>query len=232
MFSKDKKFIAGMFDEISPSYDRLNHLFSGRQDLRWRRIAVARLLRESFSPENIIDLAAGSGDLGIEFMKLNPGRMFSIDISMEMLRLNRMKNPNSKNIFLMAEAENLPFKDDFADLIGIAFGIRNFEKLKSCHREIHRVLKKGGKLLVIEMFRPEKKKIAHRVFDFYFSKIVPKAGNIFSKSDYAYNYLFSSVDTFISVSSYCSLLKDTGFEIEYCKNNFLGIVNSVQAKKI
>jgi len=232
MFSKDKKFISGMFDEISPTYDKLNHLFSANQDKRWRRIAVKKLQKSGFTSKNILDLAAGSGDLGIEFLKLNPDNLFSVDISLEMLKINAVKNPDIRNIQLLAEAERLPFPDNYFDLTGISFGIRNFEHLENCVKEIHRVLKKGGRLMVIEMFKPVKKTIIHSLFDFYFSKMVPKLGNMFSKSNYAYNYLFSSVSTFKSVSEYHSILNVSGFEIEYSKNNFLGIVNTVLAKKI
>ena len=221
-----------MFDEISPTYDKLNHLFSANQDKRWRKMAIRKLQKSSVKPKYILDLAAGSGDLGIEFLKLNPVQLFSVDISLEMLKINAVKNPDKRNILLKAEAERLPFPDNFFDLTGISFGIRNFERLDTCLKEIHRVLNKGGRLIVIEIFRPEKKTIIHNLFDFYFSRLVPMLGNKLSKSSYAYNYLFNSVNTFNSVSEYIALLQETGFEIEYSKNNFLGIVNSVQAKKI
>jgi demethylmenaquinone methyltransferase/2-methoxy-6-polyprenyl-1,4-benzoquinol methylase len=232
MFTKDKKFISGMFDEISPTYDKLNHLFSVNQDKRWRRLAIKQLQKRGFKPKYILDLAAGSGDLGVEFLKLNPEKIFSADISLEMLRINGEKNQDQRNILIKAEAERLPFPDNFFDIAGISFGIRNFEKLEICVKEIHRVLKKGGILLVIEMFRPEKKKIIHSIFDFYFSKLVPRIGNKLSKSTYAYNYLFNSVNTFKSVDEYCGILEASGYKIEYKKNNFLGIVNTVFAKKI
>ncbi len=231
MFTKDKKFISGMFDEISPTYDKLNHLFSANQDKRWRRMAVNNLQKNGVSAKYILDLAAGSGDLGIEFLKMNPDKVFSVDISLEMLKINAVKNHDKRNILLKAEAEKLPFPDNYFDLAGISFGIRNFERLENCVREINRVLKKGGRLMVIEMFRPEKKTIIHGLFDFYFSKLVPKLGNKLSKSRYAYNYLFNSVNTFKSVGEYSTILKKSGFEIEYSKNNFLGIVNTMQSKK-
>ncbi len=232
MYTKDKKFISGMFDEISPTYDKLNHLFSANQDKRWRKTAIRKLQRSGFKPKYILDLAAGSGDLGIEFLKLNPVQLFSADISLEMLKINAVKNPDKRNILIKAEAERLPFPDNFFDLAGISFGIRNFESLGNCLKEIGRVLKSEGRLIVIEMFKPEKKTILHGLFDFYFSRLVPKLGNKLSKSSYAYNYLFNSVNTFKSVSEYKTLLKESGFDIEYSKNNFLGIVNSVQAIKI
>jgi len=232
MYTKDKKFISGMFDEISPTYDKLNHLFSANQDKRWRKTAVKKLQNKGIKPKFILDLAAGSGDLGIEFLKLNPVQLFSTDISLEMLKINAVKNPDKRNILLKAEAERLPFPDNFFDLAGISFGIRNFERLDTCLKEIKRVLKKDGRLLVIEMFRPERKTIIHTLFDFYFSRLVTELGNKLSKSKYAYNYLFNSVNTFKSAAEYKALLHKSGFEVEYSKNNFLGIVNSVQAKKI
>lgn len=232
MFTKDKKFIAEMFDEISPTYDKLNHLFSANQDLRWRRQAVKYLMKQGLKPEYILDLAAGSGDLGVEFLKLNPRKIFSTDLSLKMLNINKEKIQDSRNAQIRAEAEFLPFEDNFFDLCGISFGIRNFENLDGSLIEINRVLKIGGRLLVIEMFRPENRSIFNRMFDYYFSRFMPKVGNRLSKSTYAYNYLLSSVNNFKSVREYCKLLRNTGFESVYIKNNFLGMVNTVIAGKI
>ena len=232
MFTKDKKFISGMFDEISPTYDKLNHLFSANQDLRWRRKAVEYIQKQNTPVSDILDLAAGSGDLGVEFLKLNPEHLFSVDISPKMLEINEKKLNDSRNKIILAEAENLPFEDNCIDVCGIAFGIRNFEKLENCLIEINRVLKKGGMLLVIEMFRPERKKIINRLFNFYFSRLMPVIGNKIAKSNYAYQYLLDSVYSFLSVKEYCSLLRSTGYETTCFKNNFLGMVNTVAAKKI
>jgi demethylmenaquinone methyltransferase/2-methoxy-6-polyprenyl-1,4-benzoquinol methylase len=229
MFSKDKKFISEMFNEISPTYDKLNHLFSAGQDLRWRKQAVEYLKKYYPPPRYILDLAAGTGDLGIEFLKLNPETIFSVDLSQMMLRINKEKLKDNRNVLVKAEAERLPFGDNFFDLCGISFGIRNFERLESCLIEIKRVLKRGGRLLVIEMFRPENRKLIHTFFDFYFSRLVPRLGNRISKSSYAYNYLFNSVNTFESAVEYSSMLKEIGYKIEFRKNNFLGIVNTVIA---
>jgi len=232
MFTKNKKFISGMFDEISPTYDKLNHLFSANQDLRWRRKAVEYIQKQNTPISDILDLAAGSGDLGMEFLKLDPERLFSVDISSKMLKINEKKLNDSRNKIILAEAENLPFEDNCIDICGIAFGIRNFEKPEDCLIEINRVLKKGGLLLVIEMFRPERKKIINRLFNFYFSRLMPVIGNKIAKSNYAYQYLLSSVYSFLSVKEYCSMLRRNGYETIYRKNNFLGMVNTVTAKKI
>jgi demethylmenaquinone methyltransferase/2-methoxy-6-polyprenyl-1,4-benzoquinol methylase len=232
MYTKDKKFISGMFDEISPTYDKLNHLFSARRDLSWRRKAIEQLKNQNTVFNNILDLAAGSGDLGVEFLKLNPQKLFSADISPKMLGINKQKLNDSRNCTILAEAENLPFENDFFDVCGIAFGIRNFERLENCLVEINRVLKNGGKLVIIEMFRPERKKVLNRMFNFYFSRLMPVAGNKLAKSNYAYQYLLSSVYTFISVNEYSSMLYETGFNVNYVKNNFIDVVYTVIAEKI
>ncbi|MGA2668163.1 MAG: ubiquinone/menaquinone biosynthesis methyltransferase [Ignavibacteria bacterium] len=230
--SKDKQFIGRMFDEISPTYDRLNHLFSVMQDKRWRKKAVNYLLRQNINTDHILDLASGSGDLALEMMKLNPKRIYSVDLSYEMLKINKKKINSARNFILQAEAELLPFRDDFFDVTGIAFGVRNFENLEGCVEEIQRVLKKNGRFLTIEMFRDNSESITRKSFDYYFKKIVPKVGNILSNSDYAYDYLFNSVDSFLTVNEYCSMLANKGFKINYTKNNFLGIVNTVIASKV
>ena len=199
-YTKDRKFIGNMFDEISPTYDRLNHLLSGYQDNRWRRSAIKYLGALGGSYSNILDLAAGSGDLGKEFLKLDPEKLYSVDLSFEMLKINQRKLNSDVNMTIRSEAEHLPFSSDYIDLTGIAFGVRNFENLENCIKEIHRVMKQGARFLTIEMFKPEKATIVNRSFRVYFEKILPKLGNKLSGSSYAYNYLFESVDNFMTLS--------------------------------
>ncbi len=231
-YTKDKEFVGKMFDEISPSYDRLNHFLSGYQDNRWRKKAIKILGELQPSYNKILDLASGSGDLGIEFMKLHPQILYSVDISREMLKINDTKLSNDKNITLRAEAEHLPFADGVIDLCGVAFGVRNFQDLEECIREIARVIKPGGIFLTIEMFKPFKDTITNRSFKVYFEKVLPKLGNKLSNSKYAYDYLFESVDNFITVDSYNTLLMQNNFKFIKVKNNFLGIVHSVFAEKL
>lgn len=231
-FEKKKAFIGKLFDEISPTYDKLNHLLSCYQDNRWRRTAVKYLM--SLQPEyaHILDLASGSGDLGTEFIKLNPKRVYSADISIKMLKIGSKKLPENINFPVKAEAEHLPFKSGYFDLCGIGFGVRNFENLENCVIEICRVLKSGGRFVTIEMFKPAKAGFANRSFRFYFEKVMPKIGNTISRSNFAYDYLFESVDNFITVKNYENLLIKYGFKILRSKNNFLSIVNTVFAEKI
>ncbi len=231
-YTKNKQFIGNMFDEISPTYDRLNHLLSGYQDNRWRKGAVRYLASISKNYDNILDLASGSGDLGMEFLDLNPKKIFSGDLSLEMLKIDKSKLPTNINQVVKSEAEHLPFKTGYFDLCGIGFGVRNFEHLSECIMEISRVVKPGGKFVTIEMFKPLKPNIANRSFRLYFEKVLPKIGNRMAKSKYAYSYLFESVDNFINISEYAEILQKCGFKILKTKNNFLGIVYSVFAEKL
>ena len=141
-------------------------------------------------------------------------------------------NNNSCTHFVKADAMYLPFADNYFKLAGISFGIRNFEFLNESIKEIGRVLDLKGKFLTIEMFRNPSQSLLLKAFLFYFNKIVPRIGNLLSHSNYAYNYLFRSVETFLSIDEYVKLLKGNGFRVIYQKNNFMGIVHTVIAEKI
>jgi len=217
-----------MFDEISPKYDFLNHFFTVNSDRRWRRKAVKRLEREAASCDTILDLAAGTGDLAEEFLRLNPQSLYSVDISSKMLQINQKKIRFQKHFLVQANAERLPFNDCFFDIVGIAFGVRNFEHLEDCIKETWRVLKPKGRFVTIEMFASGKQK---GLFSWYFRRVIPKLGNMISGSKYAYNYLLDSVDTFMPVSEYSKLLVRNGFSVDALINNFRGIVYTVFASK-
>ncbi len=229
--SKNAASVAKMFDDISPTYDMLNHFISAGQDIRWRKKAINILRKHSLTYNYILDLAAGSGDLTIQLLKLSPQKIFSADLSIEMLGVLRKKVHDPCNILVQADASSLPFQDNFFDLVGISFGVRNFEFLDKSLKEINRVLKTGGKFLTIEMFKNPSKSFMLKSFSFYFNNFVPRVGNLISRNKFAYDYLFKSVATFMSAEEYQDLLKDNGFNIIHTKNNFLGIVNTIIAAK-
>ncbi|MBK8982391.1 MAG: ubiquinone/menaquinone biosynthesis methyltransferase [Ignavibacteria bacterium] len=226
---KSRKKIEAMFDEIAPSYDRLNHLFTARSDIIWRRKIVSELKKKEIKFSNIVDLASGTGDLTLELLKLDPEKICAIDISKKMLELQRLKISDERLELIQAEASSMPFEDESIDLITIGFGVRNFENLNESFTEIHRVLKPGGYLVIIEMFKAEK--ISSRIFNFYFSKIMPFLGNKLSKSKTAYNYLSDSVQNFLTVPEFTGICIKNGFTLEKSVNNFIGVVNSVYLRK-
>jgi demethylmenaquinone methyltransferase/2-methoxy-6-polyprenyl-1,4-benzoquinol methylase len=241
--SKDTKSIQRMFDVISPRYDLLNHLFTANKDRKWRREAVKYLENQlsSVRPPGeharsetarckyfILDLAAGTGDFAKEFLRLNPQCIYSVDISFEMLKINKGKVDSPNHVLVQANAEKLPFDDGFFDITGVAFGVRNFEHLENCIREVRRVLKPKGRFVTIEMFGDFQQ---NGLFGWYFKKVIPKLGNLISKSKYAYNYLFDSVNSFMGVEEYADLLSRNGFRIDGVVNNFRGIVYTLFAVK-
>ena len=227
---KSKEKIESMFDEIAPSYDRLNHLFTLNIDIRWRKEIIKYIRKNSIPSNSILDLASGTGDLTSELMSLDPVRICAADISEKMLEVQRKKITDKRLELIQADVKELPFENNVFDIVTIGFGVRNFEHLEDSIKEIRRVMKSGGRLIVLEMFRSGGMKTS--VFNLYFGKVMPYFGNKLSGSKYAYSYLFRSVNSFLSVSEFTSLCLKCGFESEYSKNNFLGIVNTVYLKAV
>jgi len=226
--SKDK--IESMFDEIAPSYDKLNHLFTLNIDIRWRKEIIKYIRKNSIPSNSILDLASGTGDLTAELMSLDPVRICAADISEKMLEVQRKKITDKRLELIQADVKDLPFESNTFNIVTIGFGVRNFEHLEDSIKEIRRVIKAGGRLIVLEMFRSEG--IMNSAFNLYFGKVMPYLGNKISGSKYAYSYLFKSVNSFLSVSEFISVCTKCGFESEFTKNNFLGVVNTVYLKAI
>lgn len=222
---KSEKKIESMFDEIAPTYDKLNHLFTLNIDNKWRREIVEYSIEKKYKTRVILDLASGTGDLTMELLKLDPDIIAAADISGKMLEIQSRKISDKRLELIQASADNLPFDNNYFDIITIGFGIRNFEDLSKSLREISRVLKPNGKLIILEMFKS--KSFMTKLFNLYFGKVMPYFGNKISKSKYAYSYLFNSVDTFYTPSDFIEQCRNEGFESEIVKNNFLGIVNTI-----
>lgn len=217
-----------MFDEIAPAYDKLNHLFTLNIDIKWRKEIVKYVLAKNYKSDIVLDLATGTGDLSRELLQLNLSQLFAADISGKMLEIQRKKIKDDRLVLVQSEAQHLPFEDGFFDIVTIGFGVRNFENLEKSLKEIHRVLNVNGKLIVLEMFKAEG--LRTKMFNLYFGKIMPFAGNKISGSN-AYSYLFNSVTTFCSVKEFENLSEKCGFRTEHIRNNLLSIVNTVYLNK-
>lgn len=226
---KSKEKIESMFDEIAPTYDRLNHFFTFNLDRKWRWEIVKYITDKNIAAGQILDVASGTGDLTMELLKLNPVKISSVDLSAKMLKIQQNKIPDKRLELIQSDVSCLPFSDDTFDIVTIGFGVRNFEQLNESLKEIRRVMKTGGKLIVLEMFKTEG--IRTGLFNLYFGKVMPFFGNRISKSKYAYSYLFNSVDKFLSSGEFISVCQRIGFQLEYKKNNFIGIVNTVYLTK-
>ncbi len=208
-----KAQITEMFDTIAPSYDFLNHFLSMGIDILWRKKAIKMLGMKN--PERILDIATGTGDFAIEALKLNPKEVIGLDISPGMLEVGRekMRKKNLQDRIRMdlGESENLPYPDNFAEGITVGFGARNFENLEKGLEEMLRVLKPGGKAVILEPSIPKSFPMKH-LFRFYFHYILPLLGRLLSKDSHAYTYLPESVAAFPEGEAFLQICRKAGFK--------------------
>ena len=220
-----KRQIAEMFDKIAFRYDFLNRFLSGGVDVYWRKRAIAELRQTR--PKYVLDVATGTADVALLLNKyLDPDKIIGIDISEGMLEHGRQKIEKQKlkhKIELRAgDSEAINFPNNTFDAITVAFGVRNFEHLQQGLAEMLRVLKPGGKLVVLEFSKP-RRKIFKSLYNVYMNIIAPQAGRWFSKNKEAYQYLTKSVKAFPDGSEFLHILKQTGYTDTYLKSLSLGI---------
>ncbi|MFN5622222.1 MAG: bifunctional demethylmenaquinone methyltransferase/2-methoxy-6-polyprenyl-1,4-benzoquinol methylase UbiE [Flavobacteriales bacterium] len=214
-----KQQVAEMFNNISHSYDFLNHFFSLGIDVLWRKKAI-RILKKK-NPKLILDVATGTADFAIEAirMKMPDAKVVGVDISAGMLEVGRKKiakrGMGDQIVLQLADSENLPFSDHHFDAFTVAFGVRNFQNLSKGMSEMLRVLKPGGTGIIIEFSRPTKFPIK-QLFTFYFKYIMPGIGKLVSKDSRAYTYLPESVDAFPAGKKFTDLMESLGYKDCQC----------------
>jgi len=215
-----------MFNKIAGKYDFLNHFLSAGIDIKWRKEAIAMLIPDN--PKHILDIATGTGDLAIEALILNPDKVIGVDIAENMLKVGRKKIQNKKlnNLLELKQADvsSLPFKENTFDAVTVAFGVRNFEDLTLGLREMNRVLKPEGKVVILEFSNPKKFPIK-QLYNFYFNGILPAIGKLVSSHDSAYTYLPESVKAFPDGESFKRKLEETGYRSITIKELTLGIAS-------
>ena len=203
-----------MFDGIAPTYDRLNHLMSLNVDKLWRRYALREIVDGSV--QQILDVACGTGDSTISIAKAgNPGsRVTGVDISEGMMALVMQKaareGVHDRIRLKVADGEDLPFGEGSFHRVTCAFGIRNFEHKEQGLKEFYRVLKPGGKAVILELSVPTGR-TARRLYDVYFMHVLPWVGGLISGDKAAYRYLPASVHAFPSPEVFMEMLRDAGF---------------------
>ena len=219
-----KEQVAKMFNSISKKYDFLNHFLSMGIDIIWRKKAIKMLQQDK--PKMILDIATGTGDFAIEALALNPDKIIGVDISEGMLSMGRekirKKKLQDKIELQLGDSEKLLFDDNKFDAVIVSFGVRNFENLEKGLSDMFRVLKPGGKVVILEFSRPSKFPFKH-IYNFYFKSILPKIGKMVSKDDAAYTYLPESVQAFPDGESFLKVLNKVGFKETKCKPLTFGI---------
>ncbi|QPQ50758.1 bifunctional demethylmenaquinone methyltransferase/2-methoxy-6-polyprenyl-1,4-benzoquinol methylase UbiE [Chryseobacterium indologenes] len=220
-----------MFDNIAPKYDLLNHVLSMKIDVLWRNKLVKWMKNDN--PQEVLDVATGTGDLAITIEKGTGSKVVGLDLSQQMLNVGVIKikklKLDGKISMQKGDAENLPFEDNRFDAVSVAFGVRNFENLTKGLAELRRVVKDNKSVYILEFSKVEG--FMGPLYMFYFKNILPAIGRLVSKDNRAYTYLPDSVNAFPFGEKMKQILLDTGFKkVEYKKLS-LGIATIYKATK-
>jgi demethylmenaquinone methyltransferase/2-methoxy-6-polyprenyl-1,4-benzoquinol methylase len=211
--NSEKNEVELMFDSIAWRYDFLNHFLSFGIDRIWRKKAI-KIIERTHKPSLILDVATGTGDLAIASLRLNPIKVTGIDISNKMLEAGQNKIDRkglSERIELISgDSEKIDFVDNYFDVAMVAFGVRNFRNILKGLCEMHRVIKPGGLIMVLEFSKPVTFPF-RQVYKFYFLNILPFFGRLFSKNRRAYRYLPDSVMSFPDNEVFIMYLNKAGF---------------------
>lgn len=226
-----KSQVEDMFDNIAPKYDLLNHVLSMKIDVLWRNTLVKMMKKDN--PQEVLDVATGTGDLAITIEKGTHAKVIGLDLSQQMLNVGVIKikklKLDGKISMQKGDAENLPFEDNRFDAVSVAFGVRNFENLTKGLAELRRVVKDNKSVYILEFSKVEG--LMGPLYMFYFRNILPAIGRLVSKDNRAYTYLPDSVNAFPFGEKMKQILLDTGFKkVEYKKLS-LGIATIYKATK-
>ena len=219
-----KEQVREMFDRIAPAYDRLNHTLSFQIDKLWRR-HVVRIVRR-MQPRRILDVAMARRMRGVQVL--------GVDLSENMLAEARRKATacglDERVVLSLGDAERLEVADASVDVVTVAFGVRNFGDLGAGLREIARVLKPGGKVVILEFSTP-RNPLFRRVYGLYSHRLLPAIGGMISKDRKAYEYLPASVDEFPAPECFMAMMREAGFKDCRARSQSLGIAQIYTGEK-
>jgi demethylmenaquinone methyltransferase / 2-methoxy-6-polyprenyl-1,4-benzoquinol methylase len=227
-----KEQVAQMFDTISKNYDGLNRVISFGIDVKWRKKMLKIVAAKN--PENILDIATGTGDLAILMANTSAKKIVGLDISAGMLEVGvekiNAKKLSDKIEMVLGDSEKIPYQDNSFDAITVAFGIRNFENLEKGLAEILRVLKPNGVFVILETSVPVKFPFKQG-YAFYTKNILPIIGKLFSKDKVAYQYLCDSASIFPYGEKLNNILQKVGFiSVKHLPQTF-GVATIYSASK-
>lgn len=213
-----------IFNNITPHYDRMNRIMSCRRDVHWRKFLVSRLPKDSCK---ILDVATGTGDVAIEIARRMPNvEVVGLDFVQRMLDIGLEKiirrGLQDRIKLVNGDAMNLPFEDNSFDAATIAFGMRNIPDRRGAIKEMMRVVKPGGKVLVLEMTFPRNLKM-RKFFDLYLNRVIPLLGSAVTGNISAYKYLSDSIHNFIHPDELKKIFEDVGLRDVYAFPLTLGI---------
>ena len=219
-----KQQVEEMFDCIAGRYDLMNRLFSAGIDMKWRKKAIGLLTK--IEPKTLLDVATGTADMAIlSCQLLEPEKVTGLDLSVEMLDLGRKKIEKeglaNKIELLKGDGEAISFPDNSFDAVTVAFGVRNFENLENGLREMLRVLKPGGKLVILEFSKPNWG--FRNLYNLYMGIVAPEVARWFRQNKDAYRYLNRSSNAFPDRRDFTAILDRVGFSNTECKPLSFGI---------
>jgi demethylmenaquinone methyltransferase/2-methoxy-6-polyprenyl-1,4-benzoquinol methylase len=223
---KKQGLVKGVFDSVAGKYDLMNDVMSMGTHRLWKNYTIASSnVKEG---DHVLDIAGGTGDLAIKFRKkVGPeGKVILSDINDSMLLEGRKNLLNHGVIdvdFVLANAESLPFEDNSFDCVSIAFGLRNVTHKDAALKQMHRVLKKGGTLLILEFSKVENKTL-EKIYDLYSFNLIPKFGEFFANDEDSYQYLAESIRKHPNQETLKNMVLDAGFEFCEYHNLTGGIV--------
>jgi demethylmenaquinone methyltransferase/2-methoxy-6-polyprenyl-1,4-benzoquinol methylase len=205
--------VKGVFDSVASNYDLMNDVMSLGTHRLWKNYTIAS--SNVSKGDKVLDIAGGTGDLAIKFRKKvgDSGKVILSDINGSMLEEGRKNLINHGVIdvdFIQANAESLPFEDNTFDCVSIAFGLRNVTHKNIALKQMHRVLKKGGSLLVLEFSKVENEML-EKIYDAYSFNLIPKLGQFFANDENSYQYLAESIRKHPDQETLKTMALDAGF---------------------
>lgn len=223
-FGEKAQKVAEVFHSVANKYDIMNDLMSLGVHRLWKQIAVGKC--QAKPGDYVLDLAGGTGDLSLKFAKLvgNTGLVTLSDINSSMLSYGRDKLINNSILkpvnYLLADAQNIPINSNSYNITSIAFGLRNVTDKDKALREMYRVLKPGGRAMILEFSHPENQSFS-KLYDLYSFNILPKLGKIVANDDKSYQYLVESIRMHPNQETLKSMMETAGFE-DVSFDNLLG----------